>query len=341
MNGYQRITAALRGEWPDKVPVILHNFMLAAREAGLTQHQFRENPQLAAEAFIRTIEKYGEDGVYVDFDTAVLAGAMGVPVEFPDDSPAVAHGGRLANLDEVVLLRPVDVGGYRYVQHWLEIVQRLRAHFGNEVLIRGNCDQLPFSLACAMRTPEAWMLDLCDPENERLIARLLDHCTDVTTQMIRLMAQAGAHMVSNGDSPAGPAMISPAMYRKFALPSEQAVIREAHALGLPYALHICGDTSIILEDMAQSGADAVELDYKTDLRAAHAVCKDRITFIGNLDPSGVIARGTADEVSAATQHVLETFADTPQFILNAGCAIPPTAPEANIRAMIATARAFR
>jgi uroporphyrinogen-III decarboxylase len=39
--------------------------------------------------------------------------------------------------------------------------------------------------------------------------------------------------------------------------------------------------------------------------------------------------------------VLETFADTPQFILNAGCAIPPTAPEANIRAMIATARAFR
>jgi MtaA/CmuA family methyltransferase len=159
--------------------------------------------------------------------------------------------------------------------------------------------------------------------------------------MIRLMAQAGAHMVSNGDSPAGPAMISPAMYRKFALPSEQAVIREAHALGLPYALHICGDTSIILEDMAQSGADAVELDYKTDLKAAHATCKDRITFIGNLDPSGVIARGTADEVSAATQHVLETFADTPQFILNAGCAIPPTAPEANIRAMIATARAFR
>lgn len=36
MNGYQRIKAALPGEWPDQRPVMLHNFMMAAREAGLT-----------------------------------------------------------------------------------------------------------------------------------------------------------------------------------------------------------------------------------------------------------------------------------------------------------------
>lgn len=36
MNGYQRIRAVLNGEWPDKRPVMLHNFMMAAREAGLT-----------------------------------------------------------------------------------------------------------------------------------------------------------------------------------------------------------------------------------------------------------------------------------------------------------------
>lgn len=341
MNGYQRITAALKGEWPDKVPVILHNFMLVTREAGLTQTQFREHPDLAAGAFIRSVEKYGDDGVYVDFDTATLAGAVGVPVEFPEDAPGVAHAGCLATLEAVDDLEPVDIGAYRHVQHWLEIVRRLRAHFGDEILIRGNCDQAPFSLACAMRTPSEWMLDLCDPDNAPRIARLLEHCTDAGQQMIRLMAAAGAHMVSNGDSPAGPAMISPAMYVQYALPAEQALIREAHALGQPYALHICGDTSLILNDMARSGADAVELDYKTDLAAAHAMCKDRITFIGNIDPSGIVARGTVAEVQAETRRVLEMFADTPRFILNAGCAIPPTAPEANIRAMIATAREFR
>lgn len=341
MNGCQRIQAALRGEWPDKVPVILHNFMHVAREAGLTQTQFRERPDLATAAYIRSIEKYGYDGIYVDLDTATLAGAVGVPVEFLEDSPAVFHGASLASLDAVRELAPVDIGSYRYVRNWVEIVQRLRAHFGDEILIRGNCDQAPFSLACSMRSAEAWMMDLCEPDNEELIVRLLDYCTGVVVQFLRLMAGAGAHLLSNGDSPAGPAMISPAMFERFALPAEQAVVRAAHALGRPYALHICGDTSLILDAMIRSGADAVEIDYKTDVAAAHAALKDKVTFIGNIDPSGIVARADAATVRSVTRRLLETFADTPRFILNAGCAIPPTAPAENIRALVETARTFR
>jgi MtaA/CmuA family methyltransferase len=341
MNGHQRIAAALLGEWPDKVPVMLHNFMPAAREAGLTQAQFREHPDLAAKAFIQAVEKYDLDGILVDLDTATLAGAVGVPVEFPVDSPAVCNGGCLSTLEAVRDLVPVDLSNYRYVRHWLEVVRQLRSYFDSEVFVRGNCDQAPFALACAMRTPADLMMDLCDPDAEELITRLLEYCTGVSSQFICLMAQTGAHMVSNGDSPAGPAMISPAMYAKYALPAEKAVIAAAHAQGLPYALHICGDTALILEPMARTGTDAVEIDYKTDLTAAHAVLKDSITFIGNIDPSGVIARGTAGTVRAAVKIVLDKFADTPRFILNAGCAIPPTAPEENIRAMVETARAFR
>jgi len=341
MNGYQRIAAALRGEWPDKVPVMLHNFMHAAREAGLTQEQYRDNPGLAAGAFIRSVENYRYDGILVDIDTATLAGAVGVPVAFPVDEPAVCRGGLLKSLEEVDDLQPVDIARYRYVENWLETVRILRRHFGDGIFLRGNCDQAPFDLACLMRSSEEWMLDLSDPDNRPLIDKLLAYCTGVTGQFIRLMARTGAHMVSNGDSMAGPAMISPRMYAEFALPAEQAMAREAHALGLPYGLHICGDTSTILPSIARSGADAVELDYKTDLSAAHAIFKDSVTFIGNIDPSGVIARGAVATVREETQRVLAMFADTPRFILNAGCAIPPTAPEANIRAMIETAHAYR
>ena len=39
-------------------------------------------------------------------------------------------------------------------------------------------------------------------------------------------------------------------------------------------------------------------------------------------------------------HPLRVFADTPGFILNAGCAIPAETPPANLRAMIAAARGF-
>ncbi|MCS2405311.1 hypothetical protein NXY31_11850 [Bacteroides salyersiae] len=46
------------------------------------------------------------------------------------------------------------------------------------------------------------MMDLC-LEDENLIFALLDYCSEATTQFIRLMKEAGADMVSNGDSPAG------------------------------------------------------------------------------------------------------------------------------------------
>jgi hypothetical protein len=41
MNGYQRIRAVLHGEQPDTVPIMLHNFMMAARETGITMEEFR------------------------------------------------------------------------------------------------------------------------------------------------------------------------------------------------------------------------------------------------------------------------------------------------------------
>ena len=338
MNGYERITAALRGARPDRVPVMLHNFMMAAREAGVTMQTFREDPRRMADAFIRAVETYGYDGVLVDLDTATLAGALGVPVERPVAEPALCHGARLACLAEVDDLEPSDVRLDAHVVVWLEAVRLLVRHFGREVYVRGNCDQAPFSLASMMRGAADWMMDLMDEENHARAERLLDHCGAAALQFIRLMAATGAHMVSSGDSPAGPDLVSPRIYRAFALPWEKRLVDEAHRLGLPYALHICGRTDRILDDMLATGADALELDHETDAHLAHDRMKDRAVFIGNLDPSGVLALGTPDVVEAKTRELLDVFADTPRFILNAGCAIPATTPPANLRTMIRVAR---
>ena len=98
-------------------------------------------------------------------------------------------------------------------------------------------------------------------------------------------------MISNGDSPAGPEMISPKMFRQFALPYEKRVAAVSHELGLPYILHICGNTTPILDDIIESGADGIELDYKTDVAKAHEVLKGNICFVGNIDPSGYLPLG--------------------------------------------------
>lgn len=183
------------------------------------------------------------------------------------------------------------------------------------------------------------MLDLCLEPQERVFA-LLDYCLEATTQFVSLMKEAGADMISNGDSPAGPSMMSPEMYQTFALPYEKKVCDWSHQQGLPYLLHVCGNTDIILDDMISVGADVLELDYLTNTLVAENKMRDRVAFAGNIDPSGVLALGTPALVAEKTEELLRIFQDNPRFILNAGCAIPPTTPAENLETMIRVARDF-
>ena len=80
MNGRERILAAFRGEMPDRVPVMLHNFMMAAAEAGVSMAEFRTQSAGSPPALSsRAADTYGYDGIMMDIDTMTLAGSVGVP----------------------------------------------------------------------------------------------------------------------------------------------------------------------------------------------------------------------------------------------------------------------
>ena len=93
------------------MPVLLHNFLMAARENGISQSRFRRDGRAIAASFIRAVETYDYDGVLVDVSTAMLAGALGVPVDFPEDLPARCKGPLIPSLEAVPDLPPPDIAG--------------------------------------------------------------------------------------------------------------------------------------------------------------------------------------------------------------------------------------
>lgn len=336
MNGYERISAALKGVMPDRRPVMLHSFMLAVSEAGYSMKAYRTDPEIAAKCHIRFVEKYGVDGLLFDVDTTLLAGAVGVPVDFPENEPARTHDALLNSLDHLNALAEINLTSDPRIQHSLEAIRILKKYFGGEVFIRGNCDQAPFSLACSMRTPANFMMDLY--MNEERATQLLEYTTRIGCQYVRLMAEAGADMVSNGDSPAGPSMISPAMYARFAYPYEKEVLKTAHSCNVPYLLHICGNTNHILQQLSTMDLDAVELDYQTPTERIYEHFSGKATLFGTIDPSGVLALGSPQIVKEESKRLLTFYKGNPRLVLGAGCAIPPIAPEENIRAIIQAAK---
>ena len=62
--------------------------------------------------------------------------------------------------------------------------------------------------------------------------------------------------------------------------------------------------------------------------------------MGNVDPSGVMALGTPDQVLAECRRAIEVLGKNGRFILSPGCTLPATTPPENVEAMMEAARTF-
>lgn len=336
MNSLGRVRAVLAGEIPDRVPVCLHNFMLAAREAGVPMSAYRTDPQAIARTHLTAVEKYGYDCILIDLDTTMLAEALGAKSECAENEPGRIVAPAIQSLEEISRLKVVNPETDGRIPALLESVRLVAREVGKEIAIRGNADQAPFSLACLVRGIEPFLMDLAtDPENPA-IQQLLEVCYESHIATHRALIRAGAHFTSCGDSLAGPAVVSPRMFDRFARPWEERLVNELAAENAFIVIHICGDTTRIFGSLQQYNFCGFELDYKTDARAAKATVGENHVLFGNIDPSGVLARGTAAEVRARTRELIAAWKPDGRFILNAGCAIPPSTPEENIRALMET-----
>jgi uroporphyrinogen-III decarboxylase len=127
-------------------------------------------------------------------------------------------------------------------------------------------------------------------------------------------------MIGAGDAAAS--LISPGMYAEFALPYEQRVCRAIHDAGNLVKLHICGNTTHLLDQMATSGADLFNVDHLVslqtarDLYTAHGKC-----YKGNLDPVTHVMQATP-EACRDSAHECISVAKGTKYMLSAGCEIP-------------------
>jgi MtaA/CmuA family methyltransferase len=219
----------------------------------------------------------------------------------------------------------------------LEATRHVVEALGREVFIVACFDQYPFSLACAMMGIQQVMVKLLD--DRPLVEAMMERAAEYTVAYASALADAGADMLSGGDSPAG--LIGPRLYGEAAMPFERRVIAELkRRFSIPVSLHICGNATPILPDMVASGADVLELDHQVDAAAACRTIGVETAIWGNLDPVALLARGTPDEVRRATSALLLAVSASghKRFVVSSGCTLAIDTPAANIEAMLDTVR---
>ena len=338
MSSLERCLSALNFEIPDRVPVVPQSFMFACKTAGYRIGQINKSGKLMAETHLVSCEKYGYDGVVIDIDDATLAEACGAKVIFRENDVAIVDESApvLKSLKDVEYLELPDPYKSGRLPEWLEATKILSDKIGSHVFIMGRADQGPFNLACLLRGTEQFMMDLVteDPQD---IYRVLDYCRKAVALFAKAQKDAGAHATSIGDSCAGPNLVSPKFYRDFVLEHEVKLTKEVQDYGIPLSIHICGDTTEIIEDISTTGAKIFEIDWQVDMGYAKKVVGNRAVLMGNVDPSNPLVWGSPEEVDEKAHEVIQKTGGIGLF-LSSGCAIGYNTPEENFIALIEAAK---
>lgn len=341
MTGLERCLTVLNGGTPDRVPVVPQTFLFALETAGVRMGEVVRDPVRMADALALSQARYGYDGCVIDFDDATMAEALGARVHYRDNDPAVVDEAQpvLKDLRDVDNLKLPDPWRDGRLPVWLETTRRLVEKTGDRVFVMGRADQGPFSVACLLRGTQQFMMDLMGEENAEPIHRLIDFCREAVTRFALAQLAAGAHATSIGDALAGPNLISPELYRRFAQEPQRRLMAEVQAGGRPCSLHICGNTNRIIADMGATGARLLEVDWQLDMAAARSAVPAGTVLMGNVNPSDPLVLGTPAAVEAAARRVIEATGGR-GLLLSSGCALGRNTPPENLKALVVAAEQY-
>lgn len=340
MTGLERCMTVLDGGVADRIPVIPQAFLFSAETAGFKIGKICSDAAKLAKTHVVCQDMFGYDGCVIDVDDASLAEACGAKCIFRDEEVVATdeHNPLLKRLEDVEDLKLPDPYKDGRLPVWLEVTQRLIEEIGDHVFIMGRADQGPFDLACLLRGTQNFMMDLIMGDRDK-VNTLLEWCKEAHIRFAKAQIDVGAHITSMGDSYAGPNLVSPDTYREFALQKEIEVVNAIHEHGGKYSVHICGDTTKIIKDMAKTNADVIEVDWQVDMGDARRLFGENTILMGNIDPSDPLVFGTPEQVKAQAKDIIEKTKGKRLF-LSSGCAMGANTKPENMQAMVDSAKQY-
>lgn len=325
MNSFERMQRRLKGEPVDRPPNFDIFMTFAAHHIGQPLSRYYLDHRVLVDANLAMVEDFHLDILQAISDPYREAAGFGLEVDFPHDGLPVPRKPLIETPSDLNKLKIPDPLSSPRMLDRLEAVRLLREKAGGEIPVMGWVEGA-LAEAADLRGVTQLMGDLVDrPE---WVLELLEICAQTSVRFAIAQIEAGADIIGLGDAVAS--LISPMMYRKFALPYEQRVFDETARRSRIGRLHICGNTSRIVAEMAASGAQIVDLDWMVDMEKVTRDFGGSLSFCGNFDPVAVMLQGSPGDVYRAAQDCLRMGGN--RSFSAAGCEVPDRTPAENIHA---------
>ena len=284
------------------------------------------NPDFATEVTLQPLERYPLDAAILFSDILTVPDAMGLGLSFEaGEGPRFARP--LRTEADVAALQVPDLDRLRYV---FDAVTSIRKALNGRVPLIGFAGS-PWTLAC-------YMVEGAGSDDYRLVKtmlyarpdlmhRILQINADAVANYLNAQIDAGAQAVMVFDSWGG--VLADGAFQRFSLAYTRRVVqqlkRERDGARVPMIVFTKGGGAW-LEEIADSGADVVGVDWTVDLGAARRRVGDRVALQGNLDPMALF--GTSGALQTEVKRVLDSFGPHPGHVFNLGHGISQhTSPE--------------
>lgn len=279
-------------------------------------------PELACEVTMQPLRRYDMDAAILFSDILTIPDAMGLGLYFTEgEGPRFERP--LSTEADIAALEPNRARDeLRYV---MDAVALIRRELNGKVPLIGFSGS-PWTLATYMveggSSKDFAKTKSLAFNNPAAMHQLLEKLADAVAVYLTTQVEQGAQALQIFDTWGG--ALSHSAYQEFSLRYMQSVIerlpREADGRRVPVIVFTKGGGQW-LERIAECGADAVGLDWTTDIGAARERIGDRVALQGNMDPT--MLNATPERIREEVATILESYGSGTGHVFNLGHGVTP------------------
>ncbi|MCW8853761.1 MAG: uroporphyrinogen decarboxylase [Gammaproteobacteria bacterium] len=296
-------------------------------------------PDLACEVTLQPLDRFDLDAAILFSDILTVPDAMGLGLYFEEgEGPKFERPVRTEkDIKNLPIPDPEDELGYV-----MDAVRTIRRELNGSVPLIGFSGS-PWTLATYMveggSSKTFSKTKTMAFEDPKLAHLLLSKIAESVVSYLNAQVAAGAQALMIFDTWGG--SLSPAMYREFSLNYMSDIVsklqRENEGRKVPVILFTKGGGQW-LTDIADSGCDALGLDWTTDIASARAQVGDRVALQGNMDPTTLCA--SPEVIRSEAEKILKSFGSGSGHVFNLGHGITPEINPENVKVLVDSVHEF-